>query len=100
MDGRRRRAVRWQYQNHIFESPFYYIDYCLAQTVAIEFLEESQKDYDKAFKAYLAHATRGGSYVFTDLVRLAGLKSPFEEGALKEVAKTSENILSSLQKTF
>lgn len=94
------KGTRWQYQNHIFESPFYYIDYCLAQTVAIEFLEESQKDYDKAFKAYLAHATRGGSYVFTDLVRLAGLKSPFEEGALKEVAKTSENILSSLQKTF
>lgn len=94
------KGTRWQYQNHIFESPFYYIDYCLAQTVAVEFLEESQKDYDKAFKTYLEHATRGGSYVFTDLVKLAGLKSPFEEGALKEVAETSEKILSELEKTF
>ena len=94
------KGTRWQYQNHIFESPFYYIDYCLAQTIAIEFLEESQKDYDKAFKAYLEHATRGGSFVFTDLVKLAGLKSPFEEGSLKDIAVTSEKILSDLQKTF
>lgn len=90
------KGTRWQYQNHIFESPFYYIDYCLAQTIAIEFLAESQKDYDKAFKAYLQHASRGGSYVFTDLVKLAGLKSPFEKGALKEVAATAERLLNEL----
>ena len=86
-------GTRWQYQNHIFELPFYYIDYCLAQTIAIEFLAESQKDYQKAFNTYLAHATRGGSYVFTDLVKLAGLKSQFEEGALQEVAATAETII-------
>ncbi len=91
-------GTRWQYQNHIFELPFYYIDYCLAQTVAIEFLAESQKDYKAAFKTYLEHATRGGSFVFTDLVKLAGLKSPFEEGALKEVAATAEKILDTLGK--
>ncbi len=89
-------GTRWQYQNHIFESPFYYIDYCLAQTIAIEFLAESLKDYDKAFNTYLNHAKRTGNYTFTQLVEMAGLKSPFEKGALKEISKVAENILNDL----
>ena len=31
-------GTRWQYQMHIYETPFYYIDYCLAQTAALQFL--------------------------------------------------------------
>ena len=89
-------GTRWQYQNHIFESPFYYIDYCLAQTVAIEFLEESFKDYDGALKRYFDFARKTGNYKFTELVKAAGLKSPFEEGALKEVAATCEKLLDDL----
>ena len=84
------QGTRWQYQMHIYESPFYYIDYCLAQTVALQFLIASQKDYDEAFGRYLAHVRRGGSMVFTDLVREAGLRSPFEPGALGEMAKGVE----------
>ncbi len=80
------QGTRWQYQMHIYESPFYYIDYCLAQTVALQFLIDSQKDYADAFTRYLAHVRRGGSLVFTDLVQLAGLKSPFEQGALDQMA--------------
>ena len=60
----------------------------------------ADEDYDGALKKYFDFARKTGNYKFTDLVKAAGLKSPFEEGALKEVAKTSENILSSLQKTF
>lgn len=89
-------GTRWQYQNHIFESPFYYIDYCLAQTVAIEFLDESLKDYDGALKKYFDFARKTGNYKFTDLVKAAGLKSPFEEGALKEAATTCEKLLDDL----
>ncbi len=91
-------GTRWQYQNHIFQSPFYYIDYCLAQTVAFQFLQLSLKDYDKALKAYIDHAKRTGNYGFTDLVKLAGLKSPFEKGALSEVAELCEKLLEQLSK--
>lgn len=90
-------GTRWQYQNHIYASPFYYIDYCLAQTVAIGFLELLLKDYDAAFATYLAHASRTGNYTFTELLSLAGLKSPFEEGALSELAATCERLLEDLK---
>ena len=89
-------GTRWQYQNHIYASPFYYIDYCLAQTVAIEFLDLLLKDYESAFATYLAHASRTGNYTFVELLALAGLKSPFEAGSLSEIAATSEKILADL----
>ena len=90
-------GTRWQYQMHIYESPFYYIDYCLAQVVAFQFLLESQKDYDDAFARYFRYLCHGGELVFTDLIKEAGLVSPFEDGALAEVAKGVEALLSELE---
>ncbi|MFA5449698.1 MAG: M3 family oligoendopeptidase [Clostridia bacterium] len=91
-------GTRWQYQNHIFELPFYYIDYCLAQSVALQVLMLSQKDYSKAFSTYLEHTKRGGLYDFNTLVKMMELKSPFEEGALEEVARGVEELLAKLAK--
>ncbi|MBO5286729.1 MAG: M3 family oligoendopeptidase [Clostridia bacterium] len=87
------KGTRWQYQNHIFQSPFYYIDYCLAQVIAFEFLQLSQENYDEALSRYIAHARRTGNYSFTDLVKMAGLKSPFEKGALSQVAEVCKELL-------
>ena len=80
-------GTRWQYQMHIYESPFYYIDYCLAQTVALGFFLKSRKDYEGAFADYIAFARRGGTVAFADLVRDAGIPSPFEDGSLAGMAK-------------
>ncbi len=91
------KGTRWQFQGHIYESPFYYIDYCLAQVVALEFLAESVKDYDGALERYMDHCRRGGKYAFNKLVTLAGLKSPFSDGALDEVAEVSVDILSKVR---
>ena len=90
-------GTRWQYQMHIYETPFYYIDYCLAQTAALQFLLAARKDYDDAFSRYVRLLSQGGEKVFTDLLKEAGLKSPFEEGALKEVAQEIEALLKSLE---
>lgn len=90
-------GTRWQYQMHIYETPFYYIDYCLAQTAALQFLLASRKDYDDAFQRYVRLLSQGGEQVFTDLLLEAGLKSPFQEGALKELAQESEQLLESLK---
>ncbi len=89
-------GTRWQYQNHIFQSPFYYIDYCLAQVVAFEFLQLSLKDYEGALRTYIDHASRTGNYNFTELIKMAGLKSPFENGALSEVATMCRELLEKL----
>lgn len=93
------KGTRWQYQMHIYESPFYYIDYCLAQADALQFLFKSLDDYAAAFKAYNAFTANSGKQFFTDLVKQAGLRSPFEEGALSEIAAKSEDILKGLLKS-
>ena len=90
------KGTRWQYQNHIFQSPFYYIDYCLAQVVAFEFLQLSLENYEKALRTYIDHASRTGNYTFTSLIEMAGLKSPFEKGALTEVANMCRELLEKL----
>ncbi|OQB20459.1 MAG: Peptidase family M3 [Firmicutes bacterium ADurb.Bin182] len=91
------KGTRWQYQMHIYESPFYYIDYCLAQAVAFEFLFESLKDYEGAFKKYVRFLSRGGEKLFADLIEEAGLVSPFKEGALESVAKNAEKLINGLR---
>lgn len=80
----------WQRQGHIYESPFYYIDYCLAQTVALEFWALLQKDQKTAWEKYMAYTRQGGSHTFTDLLKNAGLDSPFDEKCLREVCETAK----------
>ncbi|MBQ4425973.1 MAG: M3 family oligoendopeptidase [Lachnospiraceae bacterium] len=79
----------WQRQAHIYECPFYYIDYCLAQTVALEFWAMIRKDPDDAWKHYMAYTKQGGSRTFTDLLKNADLTTPFDEACLRGVCETA-----------
>ncbi len=83
----------WQRQHHIYSSPFYYIDYCLAQTVALQFWAMIQKDLPRAWSHYMAYTRQGGSRVFTELLQKAGLESPFEEKCLREVCQAAKEYL-------
>ena len=83
----------WQRQHHIYSSPFYYIDYCLAQTVALQFWAMIQKDQNNAWEHYMAYTKQGGSCVFTELLSNAGMESPFEEETLKGVCETANQWL-------
>ncbi len=79
----------WQRQSHIYGAPFYYIDYCLAQTVALEFWALLQKDKKAAWEKYMAYTKQGGSRTFTALLENAGLDTPFDEKCLREVCETA-----------
>jgi M3 family oligoendopeptidase len=83
----------WQRQQHIYSSPFYYIDYCLAQTVALQFWAMSQKDFKDAWEHYMAYTVQGGSRTFVELLRGAALSTPFDEETLKGVCETAEKWL-------
>ncbi len=83
----------WQRQMHIYQSPFYYIDYCLAQTVSLQFWAMLQKDRAEAWSHYMAYTLQGGSRVFTELLKNAGLTSPFEESCLRRVCETAKQWL-------
>ena len=87
------KGTRWQYQMHIYESPFYYIDYCLAQTAAFNFLLASLEDYDGAFARYIRLSKQGGEKVWTDLLAEAGFASPFTPGALSALSADVEKLL-------
>lgn len=90
-------GTRWQYQMHIYESPFYYIDYTLAQTIAFQFLLLSLENYDKAFETYFKFLCHGGELMFTQLVKEAGLTSPFEEGALYDIGQKISSLIDKLE---
>ena len=75
----------WQRQAHIYASPFYYIDYCLAQTVALNFWAKIQADLKDAWKHYMDYTIQGGSQVFTKLLENAGLDTPFGDKCLKDI---------------
>ena len=83
----------WQRQGHIYKTPFYYIDYCLAQTISLQFWYRIRKDLKSAFDTYMAYTNLGGSMVFTDLLKAAGLESPFSEDCLKDICKEAEIFL-------
>jgi len=78
------RGGYWFRQGHIFQVPFYYIDYTLAQVCALQFWAKSRENREKAWKDYLRLCKAGGSKSFLKLVELAGLKNPFEDGCIKE----------------
>ena len=83
----------WQRQHHIFTAPFYYIDYCLAQSCALQFWALIAEDRENAWKHYMAYTSLGGSRVFTDLLKESGLKSPFAEETLKEICTKAEKFI-------
>ncbi|MDF2926986.1 MAG: family oligoendopeptidase [Paenibacillaceae bacterium] len=75
----------WQQQRHIYKSPFYYIDYTLAQLCAFQFWVKAQDGAEAAWEDYLRLCRAGGSKPFTELVELAGLVSPFRDGCVDAV---------------
>lgn len=82
------RGAGWQRQLHIYLYPFYYIDYCLAQTVALQFFAAHLADPADAWARYLALVQKGGAEDYAGLVRAAGFAVPFQPGSLKPVAET------------
>ena len=75
----------WQIQRHIYASPFYYIDYTLAQTCALQFWARCREDRAGTIDAYVNLCRRGGRAAFQTLVSGAGLVSPFAPGCLENV---------------
>ncbi len=80
----------WQKQQHIFNSPFYYIDYTLAQVCALQYWLRSQQDREKAWADYVDLCKAGGSKPFLELVKLAGLRSPFDPQCMPDVMQQAE----------
>ena len=92
------QGTRWQYQMHIYESPFYYIDYCIAQCVALAFLGLARENFDVALERYVEFLKKTGGVSLGELIEGAGFESPFNEGSLLKTAQTTVKIISEAEK--
>ncbi len=79
----------WQRQHHIYERPFYYIDYCLAQSVALQFWALMQEDRAAAWQRYYELVKLAGTRTYRELVASAGLNDPFEPEGLKAACEAA-----------
>ncbi|SDN75241.1 oligoendopeptidase, M3 family [Paenibacillus sp. yr247] len=79
------RGGFWQQQAHIYKSPFYYIDYTLAQVCAFQFWKRANENPELAWQDYLRLCQQGGSLNFTELTQVAKLISPFKDGCVASV---------------
>jgi M3 family oligoendopeptidase len=93
------RGGWWHQQGHIFGTPFYYIDYTLAQICAFQFFVKSIENRKSAWDDYLTLCKAGGSNSFVNLVKLANLISPFENGCISSIIGHIENELNSIDDT-
>ena len=89
-------GIFWFRQGHIFSSPFYYIDYTLAQVCAFQFWIKANENREKAWSEYLNLCKLGGSKPFFELMKSANLKNPFEKGVLAEVVPKIKEYLDSV----
>ncbi len=80
------KGTIWQRQLHIFDMPFYYIDYALAEVCALQMWMKAERDRDQAMKDYFAICEVGGRLSFTDMLEVGNLRSPFDPDCLREVA--------------
>lgn len=77
----------WMQKQHIFLYPFYYVDYALAQVCAFQFYGRMKQDHKDAWESYLALCRAGGSKGYFDLLRLAKLDIPFEDGSVERAVR-------------
>ncbi len=87
------KKTRWYAQGHIFSAPFYYIDYALAETGAMQLGMLADESHVKAVDKYLKLCKIGGTKSFLRALEGAGLRSPFEEKLMVELTKHAQKIL-------
>ena len=76
----------WMKKDHIFTTPFYYIDYCLAHICSLELWEESLEDYKSALIKYNQLCECGGNETFLKILEGVGIASPFDTDVIKRLA--------------
>ena len=90
------QATAWQRQMHLFEVPFYYIEYAIAQLGALGVWKNSMTDFPKAIEDYKNALRLGYTKSIPEIYATAGIKFDFTEEYLKELADFVKNELQKL----
>lgn len=89
---------RWQRQPHIYTSPFYYLDYTIAQVCAFQFFTRDLENHKEAWDSYVKLCSLGGTKPFTELIKAVGIENPFNEGSIKKITDKLEAYLETLDR--
>jgi oligoendopeptidase F len=91
------RSQGWQRQLHLFEVPFYYIEYGIAQLGAIGLWKQYKENKEKALNNYMAALSLGGTRTLPELYEAAGLQFDFSKEHIKELM---EFVSAEMEKNF
>lgn len=93
-------GIYWYRQAHIFDVPFYYLDYTIAQVVAFEFWQRFNVEHDpKAWDDYMAMAKAGGSQTLMELLQTGHMRSPFDPNTLTDTIANVRQALDAVDDT-
>ena len=79
------RKYSWQRQLHLFEVPFYYIEYGIAQLGAIGLWMQFKRDKEAALTNYMRALSMGGTKTLPELYKAAGLEFNFSPAHIKKL---------------
>ena len=91
------RVARWLRQLHIFEYPFYYIEYGIAQMGALQVWRQSLADQAQAVRKYRDALALGGTRPLPEIYRAAGARLVFDEEMMGELVALVERRLGELR---
>ena len=91
------RVARWLRQAHIFTSPFYYIEYGIAQLGALQIWRDSLRDHGAAVARYKRALELGGTASLPEIYRTAGVKLVFDAPTMSELVHLVEARIASLR---
>ena len=87
------KYARWYAQGHIFDMPFYYIDYAIAETGAMQIALMDEANHAKTVEAYLELCRIGGTKSVLDIFKSVGMRSPFDETLMRDLMKHASKVL-------
>ena len=92
------RKSSWQRQLHLFEVPFYYIEYGIAQLGAIGLWMQFKKNKEQALNNYINALSKGGTKTLPELYKAAGLEFNFSPDHIRDLMEFVKSELVALEK--
>jgi oligoendopeptidase F len=90
------RIARWYQQPHFFSSPFYYIEYGIAQMGALQVWRNGLRDHGEAVRSYRSALALGATKRLPELFAAAGARLIFDPKGMKEIVEVVEEELARL----
>jgi oligoendopeptidase F len=91
------KATGWHRKLHIHTSPFYYVEYGLAQLGAVQIFANALRDQSAAVKAYRTALSLGGTLTLPGLFAAAGARFAFDAATLKSAVDLMEKVIGELE---